>query len=281
MVLNMMTKFQHILILYVAARELGMTEKEAIAAVAKYAGIMCVPDVLQYTVKGNGVVGDGYAYTHYTNNCYMVYPAFDDISNFKDIHQTEFQTGDSYNGEITTTPTNFGVFEVMNPNSFQIYDLSINTHFNNDEEMRRVLMDELFYYNYQSKVVYCRKTDMAVPLAQGDILMSYTKDFFNIFFMERIGEFDIEEVLTAVENSFKDLFDLQLAKRAMFNIKETERNLRTRRDKKELLSKLKTLGIITQNSDICMLAWDVFEKAKLNTKVFLNAINLAQDQEQK
>lgn len=277
----MMTNFQHILILYEAARNLGMTEEEAISTVEKYAGLVCIPNVLQYTVKGKGVVGDGYAYTHYTDNCYMVYPAFDDISKFTDIHQTEFQTGTSYKGGVPTTPMNFGVFEVMNPNCSGIYDLSINTHFNNDAQMRRVLMNELFYYNYQTKVVYCRKTDRAVPLTRGNILMSYTEKFFNIYWMGQVEEFDRDNLLAAVDKSFKDLFAPQLAKRAIAEIKEADKiiamDLKAGRNQKVLLSKLRTLGITSRDADICSLAWDVLENAKLNTKVFLKTLKHLQE----
>lgn len=272
----MMTMFQHILILHAAARNLGMTEEEAMSKVEKYAGMMCIPDVLQYAVKGKGVVGDGYAYTHYTDNCYMVYPAFDDISNFTDIHQTEFQTGDVYKGGVPTTPIDFGAFDNMNPNCSGIYALSINTHFNNDAQMRRVLMNELFYYNYQTKEIYCRKTDRAVPLAQSDMLMSCAKKFFNIYWMKQIEEFDRDSLLVAIENSFNNVFDSRLAERAVFDIKATDRNLKAGKDQKALLRKLRTLGITSRDADICNLAWDVLANTKLNTKVFLNTIKQMQ-----
>lgn len=274
---EMMTIFQHTLILYAAARDLGVDDERAKSIVEQYAGMMCIPDILQYAVKGEDIVGDGYAYTHYANGCYMEYPSLDELSNFTDIHQTKFDKGNLYSAGSWTLELDLPMFWIKNPTLSKAYSSAVEVHLKNDRQVINSIIAELFYYNIVCNKIYSRVTNRVFPLRQADLLLATIRRFFDMYFLEQIKN-EVPEVLDGewlvyAENSFKNLFEPRIANLAIQNIREEYANITSdfkfRIDKKALLSKLKKMEIIRENPDICKLAWCIFVNSKANTKNFL------------
>lgn len=268
----MMTMFQHIAILYAAARSLEMTAKEANSVVEKYAGLLCIPDILQYTVKGDDVAGDGYEYTHFTDGCYMVYPKYDDISKFTDIHQTDFKTGNKENIQLSSI--NFELFGVKGHNCSGIYEEAVSLHFNNDMQAKRILMNNIFYYNEPFNRLRCRLTDQVYPLEKLDMLLAKTHNFLNRFLVDQIrnetGEQINRDWLIYAESSIKKLFAPSIAQTAIEDIKQTDAVFSgVAEDRKNMISSLKEAGIVRSASDICSLAFSMYTESKMNYRVFL------------